>query len=247
MRHLTALIVVVLAAGALAACGDEATDDDAASAPATQMSQTETAPGVTEPETTSAVTRGEFNRPTPVSARSNIFAAGQKDQFESATGGGGAGEMPPVWDLPAGVRIVMFPRVTGKITPAEDVAYEHGPDGGKFDVTDVASLGGISGIVHRRKFLFLAGVFLTDARPSEPAPPRLNFTKPERFDMLAPLIGQTFFVGDGERRRYRVPSGATRLFLGFADHHCPGSRNCPPGWYDNNGGHLMVTVTAAKD
>lgn len=247
MRKLTAVFVTALAAGALAACGDEATEDDRGSPSATQTSQAETAPGVAGTETTSGVTRGELNRPTPVSARANIFAAGQKDQFESATGGGGAGEMPPVWDLPAGARIVTFPRVTGKITPVEWVADEHGPGGGEFDVTDAASLGGISGIVHRRKFLFLAGVFLTDARPTAPPPPRLDFTKQDRFDLLAPRVGQTFFVGDGKGRRYRVPSGATRLFLGFVDHHCPGSRNCPPGWYNNNGGSLMVTVKVAND
>lgn len=45
-------------------------------------------------------------------------------------------------------------------------------------------------------------------------------------------------------RSYRVPSGATRLFLGFTDAFLyEGS----PGWYGNNAGELDVTVTVDAD
>ena len=227
-------LLVLAAAVAFAGCGDEETQP---AAPATTKDGT-----TTTKESTTTAERG-FVPIQEVSALANIFAAGQKDPYNSATGGGGAGEVPPVWHLPKGARIITFPRITGKITPVEGIAFEHGPEGGKWDKTDSQPLGGISGIVHRRKFLFLTGVFLTAARPSEPAPPRLNFTQDDQFDVLAPRIGQTFYVGDGEGRRYRVPRGATRLALGFVDHRClVGSRMCAPGWYNNNAGALEVTV-----
>jgi hypothetical protein len=87
--------------------------------------------------------------------------------------------------------------------------------------------------------MFLVGVFLTDDPPPKHAPPRLNFTTRERFSSLAPRIAQTFLIGNGKRRSYRVPSRATRLFLGFADgYRYQGNR----GWYGNNAGELTVTV-----
>jgi hypothetical protein len=110
--------------------------------------------------------------------------------------------------------------------------------------TDVTSYEGISGIVHRGNGMFLTGVFLTDDPPSELAPQRLDFTDREQFEVLAPEIAQTFFVGDGEGRRYCVPAGATRLFLGFADAFL---YQGPPGWYDNNDGELDVIVAVAAD
>jgi hypothetical protein len=87
--------------------------------------------------------------------------------------------------------------------------------------------------------MFLVGVFLTDDEPSDPAPPPLDFTGDEEFEELAPEIAQTFFIGDGEGRTFRVPTGATRLFLGFADAFL---YEGPPGWYGNNAGEFEVTV-----
>jgi len=72
-----------------------------------------------------------------------------------------------------------------------------------------------------------------------PRADRLDFTDGEDFSELAPEIGQTFFIGDGVGRIYRVTADATRLFLGFADaFNYVGA----PGWYANNGGSLEVTV-----
>ena len=59
---------------------------------------------------------------------------------------------------------------------------------------------------------------------------------------LAPALGQTFLIGDGKGHKYDVPPEATRLYLGFADSHL---YQGPPGWYDNNGGELEVTVDIA--
>lgn len=176
-----------------------------------------------------------------VPARANIFGAGYTTAPQP--GGGGAGTLPPVWRLRRGPnRIATFPRITGNVTPIQREAPYNGAGGDRIGSTDVNSWRGISGIVHRKNGMFLVGVFLTDTEPRRPAPPRLDFTNRERFSLLAPRLGQTFFIGNGKGRSYRVPAGATRLFLGFADGFFYKGN---PGWYGNNAGSLTVTVDIA--
>jgi hypothetical protein len=190
-----------------------------------------------------------------VSAMANIFAAGR--DAPPAPGGGGRGVLPPVSVLPSGSsRVVSFPRVAGRVNPIIMYPDWNGPDGDRIGPTDVGSFQGISGIFHRTNGMFLVGVFLTDAPPSSPAPPRLNFSAleieeagtvlvpgGEEFDRLVPEIGQTFLIGDGKGRVYVAPPEATRLFLGFADAFL--YEGCP-GWYGNNAGHLTVTVRVTE-
>jgi len=61
-----------------------------------------------------------------------------------------------------------------------------------------------------------------------------------------PLVGQTFFIGDGLTgtgsgaiQQFVVPSGATRLFLGFADGN---SFVGQAGFYNDNTGSLTVNL-----
>jgi hypothetical protein len=66
------------------------------------------------------------------------------------------------------------------------------------------------------------------------------------FTSLSPLIGQTFFIGNGLTRdtnladyggavqSFMVPTGATRLYLGTTDGF---------GWYNNNG-TFQVDITS---
>jgi hypothetical protein len=181
-----------------------------------------------------------------VSAQANIFGAGS--DFAPGPGGGGGGVLPPSVQLPEGTGVVIFPTVSGKVTARMGSLGYKGPDGDGTGETDITSYGGISGIVDGRHGMFLVGVFLTDEPPSTSAPTRLDFTKRERFRTLAPEVGQTFFIGDGRDRTFRVPPGATRLFLGFADAYSlgesalQGNYQGRPGYYDNNGGHLCVAV-----
>ncbi|MCP9487590.1 MAG: hypothetical protein MSC30_17220 [Gaiellaceae bacterium MAG52_C11] len=182
-----------------------------------------------------------------VPATANIFGSGFAAAPQPA--GGGGGTLPPVLRLPRGSadaapRIVTFPKIVGKVNPIVRMAPYNGPGGDGVGPTDVSSWPGISGIVHAKNGMFLVGVFLTDARPKRPSPPRLDFTGKEQFDMLAPRIGQTFFIGDGKNRSYRVPSAATRLFLGFADGFL---YRGAPGWYGNNAGSLSVTVEVTTE
>lgn len=178
-----------------------------------------------------------------VEARANIFGAGH--DAPPAPNGGGGGVPPPVFSLPSGAsRVVAFPNVTGEVTPITSgpggSAGYNDANGDRVGSTDVESYGGISGIVDVTNGMFLVGVFLDDAEPSPPAPPRLDFTlSNEREFVLAPEIGQVFLIGNGEGRFYVPPEEATRLFLGFSDAYL--YEGCP-GWYGNNAGELTVTI-----
>ena len=177
-----------------------------------------------------------------VLAQANIFGAGRATAPEP--GGGGGGVVPPVWRLPKSAsRVVTFPRITGKVTPIVDAGRYNGPGGDRRGPTNIESFKGISGIMDFTNGMFLVGVFLGDSPPKRPAPPRVDFTETEQFDVLAPPIGQTFFIGDGKGKSYRVPRGATRLFVGFADGFF---YQGAPGWYGNNAGRLQVTVVVTS-
>lgn len=177
------------------------------------------------------------SRSVVVPARANIFGAGRATP--PAPGGGGGGVLPALVRLTSGTLTVSFPKIAGRVNPISWQDNWNGAEGDGKGPTNVKSFDGISGIVHRRNGMFLVGVFLTATTPAGPAPPRLDFTRRDRFAQLAPRLGQTFFVGDGKARAYRVPSGATRLFLGFADAYLYVGA---PGWYDNNAGRVVATV-----
>lgn len=119
---------------------------------------------------------------------------------------------------------------------------------------DMDSYGGISGMQlfesdpSDRRVMFLAGVFLTDAIPSAPAPASLDFSSTAigtSFTQLAPLLQQTFYIGDGltgegsgSTQSFLIPDAATRLFLGIVDgSYFVGA----PDYYDNNTGAFSAT------
>ncbi|MCB0612243.1 MAG: gliding motility-associated C-terminal domain-containing protein, partial [Phaeodactylibacter sp.] len=112
--------------------------------------------------------------------------------------------------------------------------------------TDIHSYDGVSGIIHNGKTMFLAGVFLDDSSPMDPAPARLDFTGSDNFAELSPALSQTFYVGDGLTetgagmlQQFHIPQGATRLFLGFSDGHIFSGE---PGYYEDNEGQLSVEI-----
>jgi hypothetical protein len=237
MRHIT-LVLAVAALGALTACnggGNQAEDGS--------MTQTSPSPaGATAPNASTEAEGASCPAGlTMVSGQANIFGAGS--DFAPAPGGESGGVVPPGVQLPEDSSAVTIPTIRGKVSPMSALVDYSGAGGDGQGATDITSYGGISGIVDRRNGMFLVGVFLTDEPPSTSAPKRLDFTNRERFRTLAPDIGQTFFIGDGRGRTFRVPSGATRVFLGFADAYSNGHfYQGHPGYYGNNGGHLCVAV-----
>jgi hypothetical protein len=257
MKRIALGLIVGLAGAGLASCGGET--EQASEPRATTASPTEapaTPPAEPGCEGLPLGTEGYSGKKSPVltqtggevHSQANIYGAG----FDAppAPGGGGGGVLPPVFALPDGTgRVVTFPRVTGRVNPIVGQADWNGPEGDAIGPTDVKSLQGISGIVHRTNGMFLVGMFLTDDPPSSPAPPRLDFSDTELttpdttfigpFESLEPEIGQVFLIGNGKGRSYAVPDEATRLFLGFADAFS--YKGCP-GWYGNNRGKLNVTI-----
>jgi hypothetical protein len=115
--------------------------------------------------------------------------------------------------------------------------------------THVLSVGGISGLRHDAKVMFLTGVFLDDGAAVTPAPPLLDETGADAREEFEPLLGQSFHIGDGrtqsgELQRFHAPAGATRLFLGFVEAFQFGEPDAPAvaGFYGDNGGSLNVVL-----
>ena len=135
-----------------------------------------------------------------------------------------------------GTRVVTF-SCTGGLTDCCTFEPAIPPEGYR-QPTDVESAGGISGL-KAHLLMFLAGVFLGDEPPAEPAPDRLDFTDATDFKRLEPQIAQTFYIGDGRGQEFVAPDEATRLYLGFVDGYYASG---PPGFYDNNRGALEATV-----
>ncbi|MBL8823970.1 MAG: PEP-CTERM sorting domain-containing protein [Planctomycetia bacterium] len=123
----------------------------------------------------------------------------------------------------------------------------NGPDGGTAagGVTNLFPHRDLSGIIHSNRTMFLVGVFRDSAggNPAGTPPASLGFSDPENFGVLAPQLNQLFFVGDGRTdntndiQSFLVPTGATRLFLGFADGN---SFIGFPGHYSDNSGQLVA-------
>lgn len=181
-----------------------------------------------------------------VDGRADIFSANL-----AAPDAGRGGRLPArITLVPAGGYIT-FSAVKGKVGCAGD-GEQAGPDGGTCagGDTDILAANGIAGIVDHQHTQFLVGVFLGNTNPARPAA-RLDFSDAARgnsFAELSPLVGQTFFIGDGTTpsglpQRFVIPPGATRLYLGFADAF---SFQGPPGAYGDNTGGLSVTLTQAK-
>lgn len=160
------------------------------------------------------------------------------------------GALPTKVTIPRGERFVTFPHVTGEWSHTGPMvsADGHAPDkvhecGGPPPCT-VVPTNGLSGLTDAARFWYLVGVFIGPAEPSGDPPASLDFTYRHEFQALSPELGQVFFIGDGRAsdgtlQRFRVPRGATRLYLGMAD-ICqpPGEPDC----YFDNAGSLKVTA-----
>lgn len=167
------------------------------------------------------------------------------------------GSLPPFMTVTARPgQTVLFTSVTGQVTSG----FAFGPDGegAATFATAMDNYAGLSGIRADRAF-FLAGVFLSDSVPQEPAPPTLDFRPTglgRDFEGLSPLIGQTFFIGDGRvgegghgtLQAFAIPATATRLFLGIADGQFDGAAVFgQPGNYSDNGGAFTVGIVLRDD
>ena len=182
-----------------------------------------------------------------VSASANISSAGLLSPVDP--GGGGAGTLPVFHAIAPGQTTFTF-SASGQISQLFESFY-HSSDGLEGYPMDSASYGGISGF-RADVNTPLVGVFLSGSSPAAPAPSTLDFTSAGlglNFSSLSPQLGQVFFIGDGKTsgnldQIFNAPSGATRLFLGFAD--APFSVGAP-GAFDDNRGSLAVAVTTVPE
>jgi hypothetical protein len=146
-------------------------------------------------------------------------------------------------------QVLTFSSVTG--TVGCNFVVTNGPDGTCFPgvSTTVTSYGGLSGIDVSQANMFLVGVFLDSAEPSGPGPSVLkyNYGTPGSLTTAdatySPQLDQVFFIGDGLTgtgsgldQQFDVPSGADRLYLGFAD-----SFDSVPSYYADDVGSLTAT------
>jgi len=167
-----------------------------------------------------------------INAKSNIFRAGTGDA--EANGGG---EAPAsVSFAPRAGLVLTFASVNGRVSCCSGGEEFNDADGGTFagGVTDVESAGGISGITHPNRTMFLVGVFTDNSAAKLPGPKRLAANDPKN---LTPELFQSFFIGTGKGKQIQVPPTATRLILGFAD---ASSFTGVPGAYDDNVGELTA-------
>jgi hypothetical protein len=200
-----------------------------------------------------------------IDAKTNIFVAGQDTTGIDTQGG----LFPAVAQsfLPGPGQSITF-NVTpsllsssagapGNVSGFGDGAtliFPFGPTNG----TDISVNGtnGISGIQFAGREMFLVGVFLDNSIPTGAGPAKLSFSSTGgTYNMdtdtgfSAFALGQVFAIGDGKTgfnnsagglQTWQVPTGATRLFLGFADAF--NNFTGPWGAYGDNSGSLNVTV-----
>jgi hypothetical protein len=123
------------------------------------------------------------------------------------------------------------------------------PDGSDTP-SDINALGGISAYTGPQGSL--VGVFLDNANPAQvAAPDAIDFSDKgvgAKFAKLTPKLGQVFFIGDGltdtgkgQAQQFVAPTGATRLFIGFAD---ASGFSGEPGCYGDNKGVFSVQVSS---
>lgn len=179
-----------------------------------------------------------------VDATANPWWAGRKTAPNDGT-------LPAKIAIPGGESSVTFPDVTGEWSHAGPMvsADGHTPDevhecGGPPPCT-VLPTNGLSGLSDAARFWYLVGVFIGPGEPSGNPPASLDFTDRHEFQALAPEPDQVFFIGDGRTsdgtlQRFRVPDGATRLYLGMADICQPPGE---PACYFDNEGSLEVTAS----
>lgn len=184
-----------------------------------------------------------------VSATDAIFAAGLSSP-PAFPSGNGNGTLPLQINVTGGA--YQFQYLSGTVTPNDTRnQYSLDANGQAGQFTDISSYGSISSYYADNGFA-LVGVFLGASGQSGPAPSAIDFTTSGtgvNFTSLAPQIGQIFFIGDGtnslgQAQTFYVPTGATELYLGFADGP---NFDGAPGQYGDNSGTLSMSVVTVPE
>ncbi|MGJ5818429.1 BACON domain-containing protein [Paludibaculum fermentans] len=176
--------------------------------------------------------------PGPVATGATMTVNGKSSIFWSGLDVNWPTEMPPGWKFTAAPGRVMTVHASGSVTCKDGISAPPEGTAACGPKTDLEPWGAVSGIKHPSRSMFLVGVFLNDLKPRGWPPTALNFTN-DAFTTLEPLIGQTFYIGTGDGKRFIVPHDATRVFLGYArSDQMIGN----PGWYYQGGGSLSASI-----
>jgi hypothetical protein len=166
--------------------------------------------------------------------------------------------VPPVISFEAGTLYVVIDSVTGSVdcdgarNDCAPAPADGNPNTFPLTGTNFSENGGLSGIKYIGRTMFLIGVFLDGAEPAGTAPATLDYSVTSPLALtVSPLLRQLFFIGDGlgtggANQHFMVPTGATRLFLGFADGvptFGTNSAATTPSAYSDNTGSLTVNYT----
>ena len=175
-----------------------------------------------------------------VSAQANPYLAGMPGGARVSWGDSAPRQSPlqvPV-SLEGATAVTFAATGAASHGPQPCPPYCSPPEGRELTDHQYGSEDGISDV--RAPYESLLGVFLDDQPPDRSkAPHRLDFGRIGlKFTTLSPELKQLFFIGggktrDGTARRYLVPKGASRLFLGIMDGY----------QWNNNTGSFLVTVT----
>jgi hypothetical protein len=181
-----------------------------------------------------------------IDATDDIYGAGQSTLPATIY----PGTFPPSETFSADPNeILTFSSVTGMV--GCNFVITNGPDGPCWPgvSTTITSYGGLSGIDVDENNMFLVGVFLDADEPSGRGPAVLsyNYGTPGSLSTsdpsFSPALDEVFFIGDGltgtgtgNEQIFNVPTGADRLYLGFAD-----SFDSVPSYYADNVGSLTAT------
>jgi hypothetical protein len=189
-----------------------------------------------------------------VNGDTNIYTAGgNADPATCCNGGGGSVAVLAATFAAGANQVLTLSDVSGRVGCALNPLFDTGPDGPCFPTlaspTNITALNSLSGIDSGSlaSNMFLVGVFLNSNAPSGAPPASLSYPTAASYtqNSYAPLLNQVFFIGDGLTgtgsgavQQFLVPTGATRLYLGFADSF---NFSGAPGYYGDNTGNLRVS------
>jgi len=184
-----------------------------------------------------------------VDATANIYAAGSADTSAFAAGG----ILPLSIDI-AGSTAVQFTAVgagqavDGSPTGGATCVYNGTPSTGDgancvSSGTNVSAANGYSSFVLSGRTMPLVGLFVGSTAGATPAGVNSSFDAENAKTSSSPALQEVFFIGDGlsdlgALQSFAVPTGATKLYLGFADAY---GFSGAPGYYSDNYGGLSVS------
>lgn len=193
-----------------------------------------------------------------VSSHADIYQAGG---YNDDAGEGAGHPLAYVFSAAPG-QALTFLSVTGEWTCNTSLNPPYGADGTSNPVgtcyprANIVPTGPFSGYDNTDYQGAMVGMFLECGLPMTVAPTlRFYFQDGSQggiktdFEVLQPVIGQVFFVGDGltgtgtgRRQMFLVPPTATQLYLGYVD-SCSSSGYASPGCYFDNGGSITATFS----